>query len=413
MKKGRFFAPWGWHIALCALCFGWKSAVPAHAQDAPVLAGIDVLEARNFDVLQNQRVGLVTNQSGRARDGRSTIEVLRGARGVRLVALFAPEHGMRGLITAGKKVKNTRDRATRLPVYSLYGATRQPTAAMLRGISTLVFDVQDIGSRSYTYLATLEKCRIACAKYGVNLVVLDRPNPLGRAVEGNLPTQFSFVCPFPAPYRHGLTSGEVARFLNGRAAKKCSLTVVPMQNYRGQTWDETDLPWTRTSPNIPRPSSPFFYAATGLLGEVSGLSIGIGTPHPFELAGAPGLDAHAFAQILNARGLAGWSFRAVSWVPSKGAYARKRCNGVQITLTDPRVAQPTRLNFEIYAAARRIAPRLRFFNSAKRNAMFDKVCGTSQIRRLMQSGQSADAVWSVWNRGAAPFEKGSARFRLY
>lgn len=395
-----------------ACCFLLGAALAARAQNE-VSPGIDTLEARGFDTLQGQRVGIVTNPSGRSRDGRATIDILRNAPGVRLVALFGPEHGVRGVAAAGVKVKNARDAQSGLPIYSLYGTTRQPSAAMLRGLDALVFDLQDIGSRSYTFLATLEKCRLACAQNRIKLVVLDRPNPLGSAVEGNIPTQLSFVCPFPVPYRHGLTTGEVARFLNARAAKKANLTVVPLGNYRGQGWGQTGLNWTRTSPNIPRATSPFFYAATGILGETSGLSIGIGTDFPFELAGAPGLDAGALANRLSARKLAGWNFRAASWVPTKGAYARKRCNGVQILLTDASRAQATRLNFEIYAAVRQIAPQIRFFGSPSKNAMFDKVCGTSQIRRLMQSGASADLVWQRWNRGAAGFDKGAARFRLY
>ncbi len=407
-KKWRATIIFGILSVFCAFHLPW-----ARAQTGPVEPGIDVLRARGFDILQGQRVGLLTNQSGRSSDGRAAIDILQSAPGVNLVALFAPEHGVRGVIAAGQKFASARDAQTGLPVFSLYGKTRKPTPAMLRGLDSLVFDLQDIGSRSYTYLATLELCRIACAENRVKLVVLDRPNPLGRAVEGNIPTQFSFVCPFRAPYRHGLTAGEIARFLNARAAKKCVLTVVPMRNYRGQTFEQTGLPWTRTSPNIPRATSPFFYAATGILGEVGGLSIGIGTPFPFELAGAPNLDANALAKRLNSRGLRGWNFRAVSYVPTKGAYARKRCNGVQILLIDASKAQATRLNFEIYAAVRQIAPKIRFFSDSKRNAMFDKVAGNSQTRRLMQSGASADALWQEWNRGAAGFEKGAARFRLY
>ncbi|PQV63496.1 putative conserved protein YbbC, DUF1343 family [Abditibacterium utsteinense] len=380
---------------------------------AEVWPGINVLESRGFDILQGKRVGLVTNQSGRSRSGEATIDVLRRAPGVNLVALFAPEHGVRGEIAAGAKVDNTRDALTQLPVFSLYGATRQPTPAMLRGIQVLVFDLQEIGARSYTFLATLEKCRQACAQNGIELVVLDRPNPVGRAIEGNIPQQFSFVCPFPIPYRHGLTMGEVARYLNARAARKCQLRVVPMRNYRREPFVQTALTWTRTSPNIPRATSPFFYSATGILGELPALSIGIGTPFPFELAGAPNLDANALAKTLNARHLAGWNFRAASWIPSKGSYAHKKCSGVQILLTDFSRAQTTRLNFEIYRAVRHIAPRLPFFASSERSAMFDKVCGTPQIRRAMQSGQSADSLWKLWNQGAAPFARQSAPFRLY
>jgi uncharacterized protein YbbC (DUF1343 family) len=378
-----------------------------------VLTGIDVLEARNFDVLRGKRVGLITNQTGRNRAGVATIDILQRASGMKLVALFSPEHGVRGQVTAGAHVKNSRDQATGLPVYSLYGQTTQPTKTMLKGIQTLVFDMQSIGSRSYTFLATLEKCRKATAENNIDFVVLDRPNPLGGAVEGNIPQNFSFVCPFPIPYRTGLTLGETARWLNARAAKKCRLTVVPLQNYRRQPFEQTGLKWTRTSPNIPRSTSAYFYQATGLLGELPALSIGIGTNNPFELAGAPGLNANALAARLNARRLPGWSFRAASWTPTKGRHAKKRCQGVQILLTNPRIAQTTRLNFEIYAAVRQVAPQIEFFGAARNNAMFDMVCGTKEIRRLMQQGQSVDAVWSVWNRGAETFKKQSAPFRLY
>lgn len=383
------------------------------AESAGVVLGIDVLEKRGFDVLQGKRVGLVTNQTGRSVTGEATIDILRRASGVRLVALYGPEHGVRGNAVAGAHVGNSRDAATGLPVFSLYGSTRQPTATMLKGVQILVFDMQDVGSRSYTFLATLEKCRQACAANNIRLVVLDRPNPLGGATEGNIPQNFSFVCPFPMPYRSGLTIGETARWLNARAQKKCSLTVVPLENYGRQPFSQTGLTWTRSSPNIPRDTSAFFYGATGLLGELPALSIGIGTPRPFELAGAPNLNAIALAARLNNRGLKGWNFRAVYWIPTAGRYAHKRCQGVQIELLDPNVAQVTRLNFEIYDAVRHVAPSLSFFKSARHNDMFDKVCGTSQIRRLMQQGQSASALWSVWNRGAAPFQKQVEPFRLY
>jgi uncharacterized protein YbbC (DUF1343 family) len=378
-----------------------------------VLPGIDVLQGRGFDILQGKRVGLVTNQTGQNRAGVATIDILRRASGVKLMALFSPEHGVRGQVAAGAHVSSSRDQATGLPVYSLYGKTLQPTSAMLKGVQTLVFDMQSIGSRSYTFLATLEKCRLACAANNINLVVLDRPNPLGGAMEGNIPQNYSFVCPFPIPYRTGLTLGETARWLNARASKKCQLTVVPVQNYRRQPFSETGLTWTRTSPNIPRATSAYFYQATGLLGELPALSIGIGTSTPFELAGAPGVNAHALAARLNARRLPGWSFRAATWTPTKGRHARERCQGVQILLTNPQIAQTTRLNFEIYSAVRQVDPQLAFFSSTRNNAMFDMVCGTKEIRRLMQQGQSADTIWSVWNRGAATFAKQSAPFRLY
>jgi uncharacterized protein YbbC (DUF1343 family) len=410
-------------LLACLIVFLAALVPPAGAQtprveDGAVLPGIDVLAARNFDILRGQRIGLVTNQTGRSRDGRATIDILRAAPGVKLVALYAPEHGVRGEATAGAHVKSYRDKATNLPVYSLYGATRQPTAAMLRGVQTLVFDIQDIGSRSYTFIATMSECMKACAEHKIRLVVLDRPNPVGGAVEGNIPREFSFVCPLPVAYRHGLTMGELARWLNakrGGAGKGgCALTVVPMQNYRrSMAWDDTGLPWTRTSPNIPRSTSPFFYAATGIIGELPALSIGIGTPWQFEVAGAPGLDARALESELKKRNLPGLDFRAASWKPSQGVHAGKVCNGVQIVLVDPQRAPLTRLNFELYDAVRRIAPQLNFWNSASHNAMFDKVCGTSQIRRMMQSGKSSAEVWATWNAGAIAFAKESLAARLY
>jgi len=410
-KIGRGRQPRCFPLVVAALLL---SASSAFAQSAPVLPGIDVLAARDFVPLRGKRVGLVTNQTGRTRDGRATIDVLRAAPGVKLIALFAPEHGVRGEIPAGAAVKSYRDRVTGLPVFSLFGATRQPTAAMLRGVQILVFDLQEIGSRSYTYLATLTKCMDACAAHKIPLVVLDRPNPLGGAVEGNLPARFSFVCPFSIPYRHGLTIGEIARLFNARHTPKCALTVVPLQNYRHSlTWEETGLTWLHTSPNIPYERSPYFYEATGLLGELPALSIGIGTPWPFEVVGAPGLDGYALEAELKGRGLQGWDFRAASWTPASGRFAGRLCTGVELHLTDEKRAELTRINFEIFDAVRRIAPRLQFFNSARHNKMFDAVCGTGEVRRRMSSGQSAAALWRYWNGGAAPFAKQAAPFRLY
>ncbi len=400
-------------VGLAVFAATARAQIPA-PESGFVQPGIDVLATRDFDILRGQRVGLVTNQTGKTRGGRATIDVLRAAPGVQLVALYAPEHGVRGEIAAGAHVKSYHDKASGLPVFSLYGATRKPTPAMLRGVQILVFDIQEIGARSYTFCATLKNCLEACAEQKIAFVVLDRPNPLGSAVEGNIPTQFSFVCPAPIPYRHGLTMGELARFFNARLKTPATLGVVPMLNYRrAMTWAQTGLSWTKTSPNIPLARSAYFYQATGLLGELPPLSIGIGTPWPFELAGAPGLNAAKFAQELNRRRLPGWDFEAFAWTPVKGRFARKRCSGVKIRLTDAALAQATRLDFEIFDAVRRIAPKTAFFNSARHNAMFDKVCGSGQIRRAMQLGQSASEIWRLWNNGAANFVKQSSQYWMY
>ena len=379
-----------------------------------MLPGIDVLAARDFDILDGKRVGLVTNQTGKTRDGRATIDVLRAAPNVQLVALYAPEHGVRGEVAAGKFVKTYRDGATGLPVYSLYGSTKSPTATMLRGVDVLVFDIQDIGSRSYTFISTMGECMKACVAQRIPYVILDRPNPVGPRSEGKLAQKFSFVSPYPVPYRHGLTMGELARWLNARRGLTCNLSVVPMSGYtREMTWGDTGLNWTPSSPNIPRADSPFFYAATGILGELPGLSIGIGTPRPFELAGAPGLDANALVRELNQRNIAGWEFRAVSWKPRGGRYSGKTCNGVQLIVADPARADSTRINFELWAATRKIAPGINFFANSSQNRMFDLVCGTPTMRGLMQKNTDINRLLQVWNGDAAAWEKQSRAARLY
>ncbi len=386
-------------------------APSAHAQ---VLPGIDVLAGRNFDILSGKRVGLVTNQTGKTRDGRATIDVLRAAPKVKLVALYAPEHGVRGEVPAGKLVKTYRDRQTGLPVYSLYGGTKRPTPQMLRGVDVLVFDIQDIGSRSYTFISTMGECMKACVSQRIPYVILDRPNPVGDRSEGKLAQKFSFVSPYPIPYRHGLTMGELARWLNARRGLTCNLSVVTMDGYqRAMTWGDTGLIWTPSSPNIPRADSAFFYAATGILGELPGLSIGIGTSRPFELAGAPGLDANALVRELNKRNIVDWQFKAVSWKPRGGRYSGKTCNGVQLLVADPSRADSTRINFELWAATRRVAPQINFFANSSQNKMFDLVCGTPIMRGLMQKNTDINRLLQVWNGDAAAWEKQSRAARLY
>lgn len=388
---------------------------------ARVRPGVEVLARESFARLKGKKVGLVTNPTGVLPDLRSTIDALATAPGVRLAALFGPEHGVRGDIPAGRHVASARDRATGLPVYSLYGPTRRPTAAMLRGLDVLVFDIQDIGSRSYTYISTLGLVMEACAEHKIPLLVLDRPNPLGgERVEGS-PTEprfRSFVGHFPVPYIHGLTIGELARMVNGRGwlpgGRRCDLTVVRCEGWaRGMTsWEATGLPWVPTSPHIPRPETARFYAATGIVGELPALSIGVGYTLPFELAGAPGLGPAAFARALTRRTLSGIRFRPMTWTPFYNRYARRSCGGVQIYLTDPARAELTRLNFELMDAARRLnAPA--FFTSAAATRMFDLVCGTDRIRRAFQSGASAARLWELWNEGRATFLPARKPYLLY
>lgn len=389
---------------------------------ARVRTGAEVLAATGFSILKGQRVGLVTNPTGVLPDLRSTADALAAAPGVRLGALFGPEHGVRGDVPAGKYVATSRDPATGVPVYSLYGTTKKPTAAMLRGLDALVFDIQDIGARSYTYLSTLGNVLEGAAEHGISVVVLDRPNPLGgERVEGS-PAESgfrSFVGKYPVPYLHGMTLGELARMIVGRGwlpgGKRCELRVIACENWtRGMAsdWEATGLPWVPTSPHIPRPETAHFYAATGVIGELPALSIGVGYTLPFELAGAPNLGPASFARELTRRGLPGVCFRPMTWTPFYNRYVGRSCGGVQIYLTDPAGASLTRVNFELMDAARRLGGPA-FFASAESTEMFDLVCGTNRIRKAFVAGASAARLWEMWNEGRAAFLTARKPYLLY
>ena len=317
---------------------GLGAAAPApHVQ-----LGIDVLIANGFKSLVGKRVGLITNPTGVTSDLRSTIDVLHKAPGVKLVALFGPEHGVRGDIPAGDEVADSRDAATGLPVHSLYGKTRKPTAEMLADIDVLVFDIQDIGSRSYTYISTLAVTMEAAAENHIPYVVLDRTNPLGgNRIEGRpLDLKYrSFVGQLPIPYVHGLTIGELARMINGEGwlakGAQCELEVIPLHGWkRDMAFDRTGLYWVPTSPHVPRAESSFYYAATGIMGELNVLSEGVGYPLPFELAGGPDIDPQMLADDLNGRKLPGLFFRPLFFQPFYGRLAKHTCGGVQIVFTD-------------------------------------------------------------------------------
>ncbi len=301
--------------------------------------GIDVLAADGFAELEGLRVGLVTNHSGRARDGRSTIDLLHGAEGVTLVKLFSPEHGIRG--TADEKVGDSRDARTGLPVLSLYGDKRRPTAAQLAGIDALVFDIQDIGCRFYTYISTMGECMDAAAAAGLRFVVLDRVNPIGaERVEGPLlDGERSFVGYHEIPVRHGMTVGELAQLFKAERHAAVELTVVPVRGWgRGVRFDATGLGWVDPSPNIRSLDAAILYPGVGLL-EFTNLSVGRGTDTPFELVGAPYIDdPAAFAAALNAHRLPGLRFAPARFKPDASKFAGEPCGGVRIHLDDPSAA---------------------------------------------------------------------------
>jgi uncharacterized protein YbbC (DUF1343 family) len=388
---------------------------------ARVKTGVEILLEKNFAPLVGLKVGLITNHTGILPNKTANIEAFRSASNLQLKALFGPEHGVRGDIWAGKTVASYTDKKTGLPVYSLYGDTKVPTAAMLKGLDVLVFDIQDIGARSYTYLSTMGCAMEGAAQHGVPLIVLDRPNPVGlNRIEGG-PTQsrfMSFIGKYPTSYLHGMTLGELAQMINGMgwipSGKKCDLTVIPCENLtRSMTnWEAFGgLPWIRTSPNVPYPHSPHFYAATGIVGELSALSIGIGTNAQFEVGGAPGIDAREFANELTQRRLTGVQFEPSVWIPTKGAYSGKKCGGVRIRITDTATAELTRINFELMDTLRTVDPGRTIISSRPR--MFDLACGSDQVRTAFLRGATASEIWSLFNEGRDRFAANRKPYLLY
>src|SRR3989454_2216667 len=402
--------------------FVFLAGILALVPEAPaqVQLGSDVLAADGFRELQGKRVGLITNPSGVNRSGESTIDLLRRAPGVRLVALFGPEHGVYGNVKAGELIGERTDKRTGLPVHSLYGATRKPTPAMLRSLDALVYDLQDTGVRSYTFISTMGLAMEACAEAGVEFVVLDRPNPLGgERVEGPMVDDRlrSFVGQWNIPYAYGMTCGELAQMINGEGwiRKRCKLTVIPMNGWRrSMAWRDTGLRWTPTSPNVPRANSPLYYAATGLFGELaggSGASIGTRLKRPFECVIAPWLDANKFSAAMNSFDLRGIGFPTFS-VMHEG----QRMQGVALKLNDPARAPLVAINFFLLDGIRTASGRDLFAEAMKRKRdfqMFDKVCGTDQIRRQLRAGKSAAQIVESWKAGEEEFRRKRQKYLLY
>ena len=288
-----------------------------------VLTGIDVLTQQHFKCLQGKRVGLITNPTGVNANLVSTVDVLKAATGVNLVALYGPEHGVRGDIHAGDKVETARDAKTGLPVFSLYGKTRKPTPEMLKDVDVLVYDIQDIGCRSFTFISTMGLAMEAAAENDREFVVLDRPNPLGGLkIEGNITDDdcMSFVSQFKIPYIYGLTCGELARMLNDEGMLKggvrCKLTVVKMKNWkRSMGYADTGLQWIASSPHIPQAVTAYYYPTSGILGELGYVSIGVGYTIPFQMFAAPWIDAVQLADAMNAHQMPGVTFRPIYLKP--------------------------------------------------------------------------------------------------
>ncbi len=388
-----------------------------------VKTGLEMLVNRDFDVLQGKRVGLITNATGVDAGLKSIVDIFYESEHVNLVALFGPEHGVRGDHDAGAYVESYTDEQTGIPVYSLYGPTRKPTDDILEGIDVLVYDIQDIGARSYTYISTMGLTMEAAAEQGIEYVVLDRPNPLGgERVEGNLAEEgfFSFVSQYPIPYVHGLTVAELAVMLIEEEmltdGVQVELTVVAMKNWwRDMTFQETGLHWVPSSPHIPHAHSPIFYVATGIFGELQILSEGVGYTLPFEIFGAEWIDSGKLATVLNEQKIPGVIFRPVSWRPYYGRDEGKRLQGVQIHVTDYSELNLTALGFRFLEAHHQLYPEKNPFELATdaRINMFDRVAGSSQVRELFMENMRYDDVRDYLNKDVIPFRELSRNYWLY
>lgn len=382
-----------------------------------VMTGIEVLRQDGFELLKGKRVGLITNPTGVDRNLKSTVDILFEAPDVQLVALYGPEHGVRGDIPAGEKVENQVDAKTGLKVHSLYGKTRKPTPEMLQGIDVLVYDIQDIGCRSYTFISTMGLVMRAAKEQNKEVVILDRPNPLGgEKVEGSGVSQgyFSFVSQFDIPYIYGLTCGELANYLNQEIG--CKLTVVPMQGWkRSMRFEDTGLPWVPTSPQIPSTTAAILYPATGIIGEMGFLNIGVGYTLPFQVMTAPWVKSVELTEVLNAKQLPGVAFRPILYKPLFGDLQGQTVQGVQIFITDYDKARLSEIQFHVIEAMHQLYPSHVLFSAEteKRNNMFDKVCGTNFIRENFSKQYKTDDILSYWRNNEQAFKEKSASFYLY
>ena len=416
-------------IALLFVCLAvLLSNGTACVAEPAVKTGIEVLRDRGFEGLQGRSVGLVTNPSGVDRHLNSTIDILFNAPGVELVALYGPEHGVRGDVYAGGKVSDTIDSATGLPVYSLYGSTRKPAPEMLEGIDVMVYDIQDVGARSYTFISTLGLVMEACADKGIEVMVLDRPNPLGgKKIEGcYVERPFnSFVSQYRIPYIYGLTVGELAMLINeeglnrgqlgDQAPSKCRLTVVPMEGWtRDMLYEDTGLPWVLPSPNIPFKDSPLYYVSSGICGELYGfLNIGVGYTLPFQVFGAPWIDPVALKERLDSYRLPGISFRTIYYTPIAGSLKGQLTAGVQFFFTDYEKARLTELQFYVMQALAELYPDRKAFEVANGVGLFDKVCGTDYVREVFSKGYNFADIKEYWRKDEKSFRALSQKYHLY
>jgi len=395
---------------------------------ARVKPGIEVLKDHGFRELEGRRVALLTNPSGVDSHLRSTVDILNDAPNVKLVCLFGPEHGVRGDAYAGEASDDFKDPATGLQVYSLYGKNRQPGPRMLEGVDVVVYDIQDVGCRSYTFISTLGLVMRSCAELGIEVMVLDRPNPLGGLkVEGPYVTPGfnSFVGQYKIPYIYGLTVGELATLINEEGLNhgqkgdqphlKCKLTVIPMEGWqRKMLFDDTGLPWVLPSPNIPYAATAICYPSAGLCGEMYNyLNIGIGYTLPFGVFAEEWIDADALKARLDSYHMNGVAWRTIHFKPTSGRLNGKLVHGVQYYFTDYSAARITMTQFYVMQAVYELYGRNPFVGAGDRLVMFNKVCGTDYIARKFGATMKVSDIKSYWDKDVDDFKKLSKVYWLY
>ena len=393
------------------------------ARAANVQLGIDVLEQHNFAELKGKRIGLITNATGVDSHGVSTVDVLRHAPGVQLVALFGPEHGVYGSDYAGQYVESSSDPRTGLPVYSLYGPTRKPTPEMLQNIDVLVYDIQDIGCRSYTFISTMGLAMEAAGEAGIRFCVLDRPNPLnGNRVEGMMldPRFRSFTSQWDVPYVYGLTPGELAYMIHsspGWIKKVPPLTIVSMVGwYRSMYWEDTGLMWIPTSPHIPTAETALNYVATGFLGEAGGVSNGVGYTLPFAVFGHPSFDSFSLADEMNQMKMPGILFEPITYKPFYNLFRDEVVNGAQLFYTDRDKVNLCNVAVQILYRAYHSSGTKMFRASDDGDSgpeAFDHIAGTDALRVALQAGKTPEEIIASWQPDLVAFREARRPYLLY
>ncbi len=388
-----------------------------------IKVGADLLLEKYMSIIENKRLGLICNHTSVLRDGRHLADALSASPHAKLVALFGPEHGIRGDAPDGKSVQHGLDLKTRIPIYSLYGATNKPTPEMLKDIELLLFDIQDVGARFYTYVSTLSLSMEAAAEQGIPFVVLDRPNPIrGDRVEGPVREDSlkSFVGLHPIPIVHGMTVGELAKMFNEEGwlkdGVKVSLSVIPMEPWKREFWyDETGLPWIKPSPNMATMRTAIVYPGACLI-EGTNVSEGRGTEHPFECLGAPWIAGEKLAETLNSFGLPGIMFQPIEFIPVDiervtvdPKYENELCRGIYLNVIDRNAFQPVRTAIYILSSLKKLYPN----DFAFRDRRFDRLAGVSWIREMVDGSTSPEEIVTRWKEDTERFRTLRKKYLIY